>query len=31
MINQIIYQDIDINLSDHKPVCALFEVKIKKI
>ena len=25
------YQDIDINLSDHKPVYALYEVAIKKI
>lgn len=31
IINQILYQDIDINLSDHKPVCSLFEVQIKKI
>ena len=30
-INQLCYQDVDINLSDHKPVLAVFEVKVKKI
>jgi len=31
IVNQILYQDIDINLSDHKPVCGLFEVRIRKV
>ncbi len=25
------YQDVDVNLSDHKPVCAVFEVRVKKV
>lgn len=31
VVNPILYQDIDINLSDHKPVCGLFEVRVKKV
>ena len=25
------YQDVDVNLSDHKPVCGVFEVRVKKV
>jgi hypothetical protein len=25
------YQDVDVNLSDHKPVYGVFEVRVKKV
>lgn len=31
MVTPILYQDVDVNLSDHKPVCAVFEVRVKKV
>ncbi len=31
VVSAIMYQDVDVNLSDHKPVCGVFEVRVKRV